>query len=156
MKYFGVHASQLSVAQAATLAGMLTDPGGYNPLDHPQASKQRRNTVLQLMVENNKLSASEAKNYQQTAMVTDDQYHYQSGYKYPYYFDAVINEAIKKYGLSETEIMNGGYKIYTALNQNYQKQLQADYTNSELFPYNAADGTQAPVSYTHLTLPTKA
>jgi penicillin-binding protein 2A len=143
LKYFGVHASQLSVAQAATLAGMLTDPGGYNPLDHPQASKQRRNTVLQLMVENNKLSASEAKNYQQTAMVTDDQYHYQSGYKYPYYFDAVINEAIKKYGLSETEIMNGGYKIYTALNQNYQKQLQADYTNSELFPYNAADGTQA-------------
>jgi penicillin-binding protein 2A len=56
-------------------------------------------------------------------MTTDDQYQYQSGYKYPYYFDAVISEAIKKYGLSETEIMNGGYKIYTSLNQNYQKRI---------------------------------
>ncbi|MCI1920285.1 MAG: PBP1A family penicillin-binding protein [Liquorilactobacillus nagelii] len=143
LKYFGVHASQLSVPQAATLAGMLTDPGGYNPIDHPQASKQRRNVVLQLMVENQKLTAAEAKNYQQTAMTTDDQYQYQSGYKYPYYFDAVISEAIKKYGLSETEIMNGGYKIYTSLNQNYQKELQADFADNQLFPYNATDGTKA-------------
>ena len=34
-KYFGVHASQLTVPQAATIAGMLKNPNGYNPKDHP-------------------------------------------------------------------------------------------------------------------------
>ena len=143
LKYFGVHASQLTVPQAATLAGMLRSPNGYNPIDHPTAAKERRNVVLQLMVENSKLSSAQAKSYQQTAMVTKDHYEYQSGYKYPYYFDAVIEEAIKKYGLTESEIMNGGYKIYTALNQSYQTDLQNSFADSSLLPYDASDGTKA-------------
>ncbi|WP_010580108.1 PBP1A family penicillin-binding protein [Liquorilactobacillus vini] len=143
LKYFGVHASQLTVPEAATLAGMLTSPNSYNPIDHPQASKERRNLVLKLMVENQKLTTAQAKSYQQTSMTTKDRYHYQSGYKYPYYFDAVISEAINKYGLTESEIMNGGYKIYTSLNQNYQTDLQDAFADSALFPYNASDGTEA-------------
>ncbi len=45
-KYFGTSAANLTVPQAAVLAGMLTSPSGYNPIDHPQAAKERRNTVL--------------------------------------------------------------------------------------------------------------
>ena len=37
--------------------------------------------------------------------------------------------------------MNRGYKIYTALDQNYQAQMEAAYKNDALFPENAADGT---------------
>lgn len=142
-KYFGVSASELTVPQAATLAGMLTSPNAYNPIDHPAAAKKRRNVVLSLMVENNKLTAEQAKKYQATAMVTKDTYVYNSGYKYPYYFDAVISEAIEQYGLSESDIMNRGYKIYTTLNQNYQTKMQEDFSDSTLFPQNASDGTQA-------------
>lgn len=142
-KYFGVSASQLSVNQAATLAGMLTNPSGFNPIDHPQNSKQRRNVVIDLMAENQKISKSQAKIYKAQSMVVDDEYHYESGYKYPYYFDAVINEAIKKYGLTESQIMNRGYKIYTSLNQNYQASLQNSFADSSLFPYDAEDGTKA-------------
>ena len=36
--------------------------------------------------------------------------------------------------------MNKGYKIYTALDQDYQKQLEATYQNNAIFPANAADG----------------
>ena len=36
--------------------------------------------------------------------------------------------------------MNKGYKIYTSLDQNYQKQLETTYQNNALFPANAADG----------------
>lgn len=33
-----------------------------------------------------------------------------SGYRYPYYFDAVIDEAVNEYGLDEEDVMNKGYK----------------------------------------------
>ncbi|WP_415602864.1 PBP1A family penicillin-binding protein [Liquorilactobacillus hordei] len=142
-KYFGVSAQDVTVAQAATLAGMLTNPTKYNPIDHLTNATSRRNVVLGLMAENSKITQEQANQYKKTAMTVHDNYQYESGYKYPYYFDAVINEAISKYGLSETEIMNGGYKIYTSLNQTYQTKMQNSFANSTLFPYNASDGTKA-------------
>ncbi|MFC6180840.1 PBP1A family penicillin-binding protein [Lactiplantibacillus daowaiensis] len=141
-KYFGVHASQLTVDQAAILAGMLSSPSGYNPIDHPKAAKARRNVVLNNMVNNNKLTKSQYTMYSQKAITLNDNYHYYSGYKYPYYFDAVIDEAINKYGLSESDIMNRGYKIYTSLNQSDQKAMQNSFKNDSLFPANASDGTK--------------
>jgi len=142
-KYFGVHASQLTVPQAATIAGMLKNPNGYNPKDHPAESRQRRNVVLALMKDNGKLTQEQMKSYQDSPMITSDNYQYDSGYRYPYFFDAVIDEAIKKYGLSEEDIMNRGYKIYTTLDQNYQSTMQTDFADSSLFPYDADDGTRA-------------
>lgn len=142
-KYFGVHASQLTVPQAATIAGMLKNPNGYNPKDHPAESRQRRNVVLTLMKDNGKLTQEQMKSYQDSPMITSDNYQYDSGYRYPYFFDAVIDEAIKKYGLSEKDIMNRGYKIYTTLDQNYQSTMQTDFADSSLFPYDADDGTRA-------------
>lgn len=142
-KYFGVHASQLTVPQAATIAGMLKNPNGYNPKDHPAESRQRRNVVLTLMKDNGKLTQEQMKSYQDSPMITSDNYQYDSGYRYPYFFDAVIGEAIKKYGLSEEDIMNRGYKIYTTLDQNYQSTMQTDFADSSLFPYDADDGTRA-------------
>jgi penicillin-binding protein 2A len=59
-------------------------------------------------------------------------------YAYPYYFDAVINEAIEKFGISEEDIMNGNYEIYTNLDQSYQAELEASYADTSLFPTNPA------------------
>jgi len=142
-KYFGVHASELTVPQGATLAAMLSNPGQYNPIDNPQNARQKRNVVLETMVENDKISSADAKQYQATGIVLNDTYEYKSGYKYPYYFDAVIDEAINDYGLSESEIMNKGYKIYTSLNQNQQEKMQSSFADSSLFPSAASDGTKA-------------
>lgn len=49
-KYFGVSASEVSLDQAATLAGMLKGPELYNPLNSVEDSTNRRDTVLQNMV----------------------------------------------------------------------------------------------------------
>ena len=49
-KYFGVSASQLTLDEAATLAGMLKGPELYNPLSSLEDSTNRRDTVLQNMV----------------------------------------------------------------------------------------------------------
>jgi membrane peptidoglycan carboxypeptidase len=50
-RWFGVHASQLTIPQAATLIGMLKNPVAYDPAKHPQAATDRRNTVLDRMAD---------------------------------------------------------------------------------------------------------
>jgi len=142
-KYFGVNASELSAGEAATLIGMLKGPSLYNPIDHLDNATNRRDTVLQLMVDNQKLTAEEAK--AQAAIPLDSLLvdNYQPGndsYRYPSYFDAVIDEAVEEYGLDADDILNRGYKIYTTLDQNQQQAMQDTYTVDGYFPDNAEDG----------------
>ncbi|WP_338232424.1 PBP1A family penicillin-binding protein [Companilactobacillus muriivasis] len=141
-KYFGKNASELNPAEAADLAGILKAPNAYNPIDSMSNSTARRNLVLDLMVENNKLTASQATYYKNTAIALNDNYEVSSSYKYPYFFDAVIDEAVNKYGLKEDDILNKGYKIYTTLDQRIQGSMQSSFDSSYLFPNNAADGTK--------------
>src|SRR5664279_918092 len=49
LRYFGVHASKLSLGQAATLAGLVQSPVSYDPLRAPNLSTKRRNVVLSRM-----------------------------------------------------------------------------------------------------------
>lgn len=50
-EYFGVAAADLSIAQAATLAGMIRAPSAYDPHDHPEDAVVRRDHVVDRMVE---------------------------------------------------------------------------------------------------------
>ena len=58
--YFGTHAPDLTVAQAATLVAMLKGPNQYNPVRHPEAATDRRNLVLRLMAEQGELDPAYA------------------------------------------------------------------------------------------------
>ena len=144
-KYFGVSASQLSLDQSAVLAGMLKGPEIYNPLYSVENATNRRNTVLQNMVAAGYIDQKTA---DQSAAVDIhgqlvDAYQGKSeDYRYPSYFDAVINEAVNDYGLTEEDIVKNGYRIYTELDQNYQASMQVIYDNTALFPV-AEDGTRA-------------
>ncbi len=141
-KYFGKNASQLTVGEGASLAAILRNPSKYNPLDNMKYALSRRNLVLDLMVANNKLTKQQAKSAQSQGLTLKDTYHNQDGYRYPYFFDAVVDEAISRYGLKEEDVMNKGLHIYTTLNQNYQKQLQEKFNQDWLFPQGSPDGTK--------------
>ncbi|MGO1127404.1 penicillin-binding protein PBP2A [Streptococcus sp. V728] len=144
-KYFGVSASQLTLDEAATLAGMLKGPELYNPLNSIEDSTNRRDTVLQNMVAAgyiDKDKEAEASGVDMASQLQDAYKGKVSDYRYPSYFDAVINEAIEKYNLTEEEIVNNGYRIFTELDQNYQANMQVIYENTALFP-TAEDGTHA-------------
>ncbi|HZN53839.1 MAG TPA: PBP1A family penicillin-binding protein [Candidatus Polarisedimenticolaceae bacterium] len=49
--YFGRNVADLSLAESATLAGLIRNPGGYNPFAHPERAVARRNLVLDAMLE---------------------------------------------------------------------------------------------------------
>ncbi|EFO70717.1 transglycosylase [Lactobacillus iners LactinV 01V1-a] len=67
-RYFGKNASELNISEAATLAGMLKSPSYYNPIDHMQNALNRRNTVVNLMLQNKKITKSEADNAQHSVL----------------------------------------------------------------------------------------
>ncbi|WP_304949177.1 penicillin-binding protein PBP2A [Streptococcus sinensis] len=144
-KYFGVSASQLSLDQSAVLAGMLKGPEIYNPLYSIENATNRRDTVLQNMVAAgyiDQATADQAATVGIGGQLVDTYEGKSEDYRYPSYFDAVINEAVNDYGLTEEEIVNNGYRIYTELDQNYQASMQVIYSNVDLFPL-AEDGTRA-------------
>lgn len=144
LKYFGVNASDVNLTQAATLAGMLKGPNIYNPIDSVEWANKRRNTVLSVMADNGKITSEQEKQAAAANIgdyVSDGYSQSDKGYKYPFYYDALIDEAVNDYGLEEADILNKGYKIYTSLDQNMQSAMENTYAQDYVFPDpETADG----------------
>lgn len=141
-KYFGKSASDVSIEEGATIAGMLKAPSSYNPINNYDRAINRRNTVLSLMVNNEVISEEQYNQSAQTGLNLADTYNRTDDYRYPYYFDAVISEAVNRYGIEEEDLMNRGYTIHTTLSQVAQQQMDTSFRHDSLFP-TAADGTAA-------------
>ncbi|MFE7563477.1 transglycosylase domain-containing protein [Kitasatospora sp. NPDC057500] len=60
-RYFSKNAKDLTVAEAATLAGLVQNPSQFDPKAHPEASRKRRDTVVDKMLENRHITAEQAK-----------------------------------------------------------------------------------------------
>ncbi|MBY8888473.1 transglycosylase domain-containing protein [Streptomyces sp. PTM05] len=60
-RYFSTHAADLTLGQSALLAGLVQSPTGYDPLEHPKAATDRRNTVLMRMAQLGDISNAQAK-----------------------------------------------------------------------------------------------
>lgn len=140
-RYFGKNASELDASEAAVIAAMLRSPSYYNPADHLDNATSRRNLILGLMVDNGKLTESQAKAAKSEPIVVKNTLEQNDSYKYPYYFDEVVNEAVKRFGLKEEDLVKNGYKIYTALDQSQQSKMENTFEQNWLFPDNATDGT---------------
>lgn len=140
-KYFNKNASDLSISEGATLAGLLQSPSNTNPLDNYERAINRRDTVLMLMEEVEAITPEERQTAASSDLVLADGY-YKDKNPYPAYFDAVVAEAKERYDFKETEILNGGYVIYTSLNQNQQQQMDQVYAQEWLFE-TAPDGTKS-------------
>lgn len=140
LRYFGKSASDVTVEEAASIAAMLKAPSLYNPIDHYERAIERRNVVLQLMANTERITESQAQEAAAKELNLVDAYEATDDYRYPYYFDAVINEAVQRYGLDEEDLLNNGYTIYTSLDQEQQQQMDATYENEQFFEV-AEDGT---------------
>lgn len=138
-KYFGKSAYDVTLAEAAVLAAMLKAPSNYNPIDNYEASMERRDLVLQLMADNGFIDQETADAAMAEAINLYDNYYVNDSYNYPWYFDAVIEEAVSVYGIEEEDLLNRGYQIYTGLDQQYQQQMDAAYDAS--YFADAEDGT---------------
>ena len=145
-KYFGISASDLTIEQSAVLAGMLKGPEIYNPYYSLENAINRRDTVLQNMVNAGYIDQATANAGFQVdlaSQLADTYTGKQDNYSYPSYFDAVIAEAIDRYGLKESDVINNGYRIYTEMDQNSQASMQVIFNDETMFPTSIYDGTSA-------------
>ncbi|MCH5239862.1 MAG: transglycosylase domain-containing protein [Muribaculaceae bacterium] len=69
--YFNKEPSELKIEEAAMLVGMLKNPSLFNPLRHPERTRERRNVVLEQMVRAEKLSRQEADSLKELPITLD-------------------------------------------------------------------------------------
>lgn len=128
--YFGVSANELSVAQGATLAGILKSPSKYAPHLNYEASMGRRDVVLSLMHEYGYLSNSE---YEE-ALSQDIVLNMQDAPQRSYFIDYAISQSCEILDIDSEELLNGGYRIYTSLDSKLQSKCDAIYADNRYFP----------------------
>ncbi|MFN2589420.1 MAG: transglycosylase domain-containing protein [Actinomycetota bacterium] len=116
--YFGVPAKDLSVLQAATLAGVIKSPGTYDPVDKPDAAKERRNLVLSLMAEQGYVERSEVETLKTEPVVVKKRRARTTG-RYPYFIDYIRRQMLDQFG--EELTYSGGLRVRTTLDSKTQR-----------------------------------
>ncbi|UUX33937.1 transglycosylase domain-containing protein [Fundicoccus culcitae] len=142
-KYFGHAANSLDYNESMVLTGMLKGPSLFNPIDDYDAAIDRRNVVATVMENEGKISAEDADYIRQLSIPLYDGYVSTDSHEYPFYFDAVINEAVNLANIPEADLLSKGYRIYTNLNVNYQWSIDSAYENNSWL-FND-DGTGEPL-----------
>jgi penicillin-binding protein 1A len=117
--YFGKTAKELSVSEAALLAGVVQSPTNNSPLNHPQKALKRRNHVLDRMVETGKLDGKTAELLKAEPLLIKP--HWNDTAFAPYFVDEVRRQAEKLLGGSGNKLMAGGLDVYTTLDPALQK-----------------------------------
>jgi penicillin-binding protein 1A len=115
--YFHKKPSQLSVTEAAMLAGMPQAPSAYNPLVSPDMAKARRNEVIQNLVEVRSITTEQAREYQAKPLgLNPNLSRLDLVDKAPYFNQVVRQQAMDLLGLNEQEFWQSGLKIHTTVN----------------------------------------
>ncbi len=118
--FFGKTALDLTLPEAALLAGLPKSPTHYNPFRHYDLALKRRDIVLNRMVQAGFISDADAR---QAMLAKPELHHEQSDSRTGSYFlDALISELISKYG--EDVVYHGGIKIYATLDTRLQSYAQ--------------------------------
>jgi penicillin-binding protein 1A len=118
--YFSKPAKDLTLDEAALLAGLPQAPSQYNPFQNPRGAIERRNAVLQAMADNNFISQQRARKSMQQGLGLKQGIALYSRRREPYFFDYVEQLLIEKYG--QAVYRQGGLKIYTTIDPKMQEQ----------------------------------
>ena len=137
--YFGVDAEDLTLNQSASLAAIIKAPSIYAPHISPSNNRSRRQYILSVMAENGFISQEE----KQAALDESIWVLAQEAEKqlYSWYIDEALRESAELLGLSADEVIQGGFKIYTAYDARLQSIADEVYADSSFFPAAASDGT---------------
>ena len=116
--YFSRHAADLSLVQAALIAGLPQAPSIYDPFQRPAEAVARRNEVLGAMYSAGDITAEQ---YQKalSAPLKLHAGHLYTRIREPYFFSYVREQLIAKYGANT--VRGGGLKVYTTIVPRFQK-----------------------------------
>jgi penicillin-binding protein 1A len=115
--YFGKQARNLTLPEAALLAGLPKGPGVYSPINHPDRALKRRNLVINAMLEDGKITSAQAEQARSSPVALRLQHDPNS--LAPYFVEEIRRYLENKYGADQ--VHEGGLKVYTSLDVDMQR-----------------------------------
>ena len=167
--YFGKDVSKLTLAESAALAALPQAPDTFALLRDTKGedtkylkkydlyandkSKERREQVLDLMVEQGYIDAEEAENSKVKLTKLLKPHFEEHSNEFTYFTDYVITDVAKdlseKYSMTDEEaqqlIHTGGLRIYSTIDQDIQREINEEFSNDYNFPYAEEDPQAAMV-----------
>jgi penicillin-binding protein 1B len=119
--YFNKDLKDVTPAEAALIAGIIQAPSYLSPYRHPERALERRNLVLDSMVETHSLSQADAEKAKATALKLAPPNVEASDA--PYFVDLLRETLISK--LDERQMNDQGYRIYSTIDPDLQKAAAA-------------------------------
>ncbi|MGA8502028.1 MAG: PBP1A family penicillin-binding protein [Candidatus Sulfotelmatobacter sp.] len=114
--YFSKPARQLTLTEAALLAGLPKSPAYYSPINHPDRAMKRRNLVINAMLEDGKITAAQAEDARSSPIVL--RLAHDPNSLAPYFVEEIRRNLENKYGADQ--VHEGGLKVYTSLDVDLQ------------------------------------
>jgi penicillin-binding protein 1B len=115
--YFGKDIKQLDLAQAALLAGMIQRPNYFSPYKHPERALERRNLVLDSMVETTAITTTEAEHAKAEPLKLAPPNVDAS--EAPYFVDLVHDQLVQR--VNDQDLAHQSLRIYTSLDPELQR-----------------------------------
>src|SRR5450432_570780 len=115
--YFSKPAKQLTVEEAALLAGLPKGPSLYSPINHPDRASKRRNLVINSMLEDGKLTAQQANEARDQPL--DLKLAHDPNSLAPFFVEEIRRYLENKYGTDS--VHQGGLRVYTSLDMDLQR-----------------------------------
>ncbi len=122
--YFAKDVHQLTLPESALLAGLIRSPYRYNPFANPDAARERRETVLHQMLDENYISERDFEKARNAPLTMTKNAHSAADKTNPndYFISEVIRELLPRF--SEDTLFRYGLHIYTTLDPVLQKAAQ--------------------------------
>ncbi|WP_373894546.1 transglycosylase domain-containing protein [Virgibacillus sp. CBA3643] len=142
--------SELSIADAAVLAGIPRRPAYYNPESNPEAAEERRNLVLSQMEDQELISSEEAQ--EAMAINIEDQLNFtpaNNDFAYQSFIDHVMDEVEDIDGIEPADLYASGFDIYTTVDIDAQDYAQ-DVVQSDDYISQYPDDKAFQVGFTLL------
>jgi penicillin-binding protein 1A len=114
--YFSKPARQLTLPEAALIAGLPKSPANYSPINHADRALHRRNLVINAMLEDGKITAAQADTARNQPLALNLAHDPNS--LAPYFVEEVRRDLENKYGTDE--VHSGGLRVYTTLDMDLQ------------------------------------
>lgn len=115
--YFAKDLKDVTLPEAALLAGLIQAPTKLNPYHHPEHALERRNLVLEAMAETGSITHAQADAAKATPLKLAPQNVEASDA--PYFVDLIREQLVNRYG--DEELNTGGYRVYTTIDPALQK-----------------------------------
>ncbi|MDY3928421.1 MAG: PBP1A family penicillin-binding protein, partial [Clostridia bacterium] len=151
--YFNKNAEDLTLSEAALIAGITNRPSYYDPIAHPDYAIERRNVILKKMYDLGRINEEQYNEASASDIGLSGTHKAYKSKIYSYFVDTVINEVIrdlqKEKGYTEDFtkqlVFGSGLKIYTTMDYDIQKTVESVFEDSSNFRGGAKNAQSAMV-----------